>query len=439
MWEWLSPGGFPGLQNRWRVALRAAVGSTPIHSRLRGIMFTEIDPLTSIIARFLTISDITQGDGKQPYNVRYRGKLYVDSEQAYDQLVEYLKPLGYTPLFRKDGDQHVIYLVRGVQEIKNSRLTINLILFGLTFISVIIAGVFYAMGNQPEIAAPTQLKDWLPLIQSSLGGGLAFAGSLLAILLAHEFGHYLAGRAHGENVTLPYFIPFPFSPFGTLGAFINMKSPPKNKRTLLDIGLAGPLSGLAVAIPVLILGLSLSKISILPTSLQPGVGIQLEGNSLIYLFAKWIVFGKLLPQPASYGNVPIWLYWLRYLFTGKPYPLGGIDVMLHPVAWAGWAGLLVTSLNLIPAGQLDGGHVIYVLLGKKAPRLLPIVLGLLLILGIYWNGWWLWAILIFTLGRQYAEPMDQITELDPIRKWIAYLAILIFLLVFIPVPLLSIG
>ena len=402
-------------------------------------MFNELDPITPIIARFLTISDVTQGDGKQPYSIRYRGHLYIDSELAYDQLVDLLKPLGYTPLFRTDGDQHVILLIKGVQNIKKSNLTINFILFGLTFISVIIAGILYAMGNQPFVTTPTKLEDWLPLIQSNLPGGLAFAGSLLLILLSHELGHYLAGRAHDENVTLPYFIPFPFSPFGTLGAFINMKTPPKNKRNLFDIGLAGPLSGLIVTIPILIFGLSLSKISVLPVSLQSGMGLQLEGNSILYLIMKWTVFGKLLPQPASYGNLPVWLYWLRYLFTGQPYPLGGIDVMLHPVAWAGWIGLLVTSLNLIPAGQLDGGHVIYVLLGKKTSRLLPLILGGLLILGIYWSGWWLWALLIFVLGRQYAEPLDQITELDHTRKLIAWFAIFIFLLVFIPIPLLAIS
>ncbi|MGB9591451.1 MAG: hypothetical protein ACPL1K_02925, partial [Candidatus Kryptoniota bacterium] len=144
------------------------------------MFINELDPITPIIARFLTISDITQGDGKQPFSVRYRGHLFVDSENAYDQLVELLKPLGYTPLFRLEGDQHVIYLVRGVREIKNSRLTINLILFGLTLISVIIAGVFYAMGDQTIVALPTKLQDWIPVIRASLGGGLAFAGSLLA-------------------------------------------------------------------------------------------------------------------------------------------------------------------------------------------------------------------------------------------------------------------
>lgn len=400
---------------------------------------TEYDPLTSIVARYLRIQDITQGDGRQAYAVRYRGQLYGDSAEAYDQLAAAVRPLGYTPLFRLENGQHAVYLVTALPDAKPSRTILNVILFVLTVLSVIVAGVLYSLGGQELPLGARNWQDWLPAIRASLNNGIAFAASLLAILLAHEFGHYLVGRAHGEQVTLPYFLPFPFSAFGTLGAFINMKAPPKNKRALLDISLAGPLAGLAVAFPILILGLSLSKLNALPSSPHSGVGIQIEGNSILYLLAKWVVYGKLLPQPISYGDVPPWLYWLRYIFTGRPFPYGGIDVLLHPVAWAGWAGLLVTSLNLIPAGQLDGGHVTYVLLGRKAPRLLPFVLGALVLLGLFWNGWWIWALLVFTLGRQYAEPLDQITELDPVRRAIAWFAILLFILVFIPVPLLSIA
>jgi membrane-associated protease RseP (regulator of RpoE activity) len=279
----------------------------------------------------------------------------------------------------------------------------------------------------------------MPYILKSLGGGLAFAASLLAILLAHEFGHYLAGRYHNTYVTLPYFIPFPFSPFGTLGAFIQLKEPPKNRRILLDIGIAGPLAGLLVSIPVLILGLSLSRLSSLPVVPSQAQGLQLEGNSLLYLATKFLVFGKLLPQPGDYQGLTPFLYWVRYFFTGRPLPLGGQDVLLHPVAWAGWAGLLVTALNLIPAGQLDGGHLLFVLLGKRVSALLPVILIVLVVLGLVWPGWWLWAALIFLLGRLHAEPLDQITPLDPPRKLLAVVGLVIFILVFTPVPLVMVG
>jgi membrane-associated protease RseP (regulator of RpoE activity) len=134
------------------------------------------------------------------------------------------------------------------------------------------------------------------------------------------------------------------------------------------------------------------------------------------------------------------LFWLKYFFTGKPFPLGGLDVMIHPVAWAGWAGLLVTSLNLIPAGQLDGGHIFHLLFGTKwSRRILPLILIALAGLGFVWSGWWLWAGLIFLFGRIYAEPLDQITELGTSRKILGVIALIIFILTFIPIPLVVIS
>jgi membrane-associated protease RseP (regulator of RpoE activity) len=160
---------------------------------------------------------------------------------------------------------------------------------------------------------------------------------------------------------------------------------------------------------------------------------------LLYLLAKYVVFGQLLPAPGTYGGLSALQYWVTYFFTGHPLPLGGVDVMLSPVAWAAWAGLLVTALNLIPAGQLDGGHLIYVLLGKRANVLLPFILVTLVLLGFVWQGWWLWAFLIFILGRLHAEPLDQITTLNPGRRAVAWLGIIVFVLVFTPVPLLAVG
>jgi membrane-associated protease RseP (regulator of RpoE activity) len=155
-------------------------------------------------------------------------------------------------------------------------------------------------------------------------GGLAVCAQPAGHPGAHEFGHYLMGRRHGVHVTLPYFIPLPLPPFGTMGAFINMKEPPKNRRHLLDIGLAGPLAGLAVAIPVLLILGCRSRNSTRCLRFPPGMGLQLEGNSLLYLFFKFAVFGQLLPSPASYGSLPEWLYWLRF------------SLPANPIRWAGW-------------------------------------------------------------------------------------------------------
>lgn len=387
------------------------------------------DKLTAIVRRYLAIEDITTGDARQGFQVRYRGELLGDSAESYDALARALKPLDVTPLFRKDGEKTAILIMPGTINPRPANPWVNLVLFAITVISVLYAGVLYTyQGPVPE----GLLGQFLfPLKYLSLG--IPFAVSLLAILLAHEFGHYIAGRVHKTHVTLPYFIPFPLSPIGTMGAAIMLKEPPKNKRVLLDIGLAGPIAGLVVAIPVLIYGLSVSRLA--PVQVQPGQAFQIEGNSLLYLFSKYLVFGQLLPAPADYAGLSPILYWVRYFFTGEPAPLGGLDVMISPIAWAGWAGLLVTALNLIPAGQLDGGHLIFTLLGKKANALWPFILVGLILLGFVWSGWWLWAVLIFFLGRVHAEPLDQVTPLDPGRRVLAMVGLMIFLLVFSPVPL----
>jgi len=385
-----------------------------------------VDILTPIVSRVFKIDDITFGGSKDIYLVRYRGKLITDSISAYDSLKSSLRNYQITPLFRKEKDQQVILLIKGIIEPKPSNPWVNIILFLVTFLSVLFAGTLYAYEG-PE---PTSLTNFLFSIFLTLPKGIPFAISLLTILLAHEFGHYLAGRYHKTHVTLPYFLPLPFSPFGTLGAFIQLKEPPKNKRVLLDIGLAGPIAGLIVAIPVLFIGLSLSQL----TTIESTSGLILEGNSILYLASKYLVFGRLLPEPIHYEISPF-LYWIRYFFTSQPIPIGGMDVLIHPVAWAGWAGLLVTALNLIPAGQLDGGHVIFTLFGHRAKSFFPVILVVLVGLGFFWNGWWLWAVLLFFLGRFYAEPLDQITELDERRRAFAILGVIIFILTFTPVPL----
>lgn len=389
------------------------------------------DPYLPLVKQVFRIDDITWGDEKQNFIVRYHGKLLLDSQQAFEKLSKNLKSMDVTPLFRMEEDQETIVLLKGVVKPRPSNPWINLILFILTALSIIFAGTFF------EYSGPitSDLNQLLPHLIPTLYRGMAFAGSLLAILLAHEFGHYLAARFHKSAVTLPYFIPFPFSPFGTMGAFIQLKEPPKNKRILLDIGLAGPLAGLVVAVPIMFLGLYLSQIDRLPVVLQQGQGFSMEGNSLLYLTMKYIVFGEWLPSPDSFAGVNPLIYWLRYFFTGQPAPFGAVDVLLHPVAWAGWAGLLVTALNLIPAGQLDGGHIMYALFGKRSRLIMPFILVALIILGTVWSGWWIWAFLIFLLGRTHAEPLDQITPLDSRRKAFAVFGLIVFILVFTPIPL----
>jgi membrane-associated protease RseP (regulator of RpoE activity) len=409
------------------------VGSTPIHSRLAFLVVvmqtatveTDIlaERLLPAVRQVMQVADYTAGSSSMPYAARFRGRLVMDSQQAYERLLPTFRQQGMTLLFRIEEGQHVVLARPGVPRARAASNRANILMFLLTVGSVLLAGELYGYSGPPTLRG----------LIVNLPSGLPFAVSLLAILTAHEFGHYLMARRHGTEVTLPFFIPFPGSVFGTMGAFIQMKEPPRNRRTMMDIALAGPVAGLAVTIPVLLLGLWLSPVESLPhTPTEIGM---LEGNSIVYLLAKWLIKGELLPSPATYGGAAPVVYWLRYFLTGLPAPLGGRDVILDRVAWAGWAGLLVTGLNLIPAGQLDGGHLMYVLLGRRTRRLWPFLVGILMLMGFLWQGWWIWAALLFVLGRVHAEPLDEITELDPRRRVIAVLGLLLFLLVFMPVPL----
>jgi membrane-associated protease RseP (regulator of RpoE activity) len=390
----------------------------------------ENETLTSLVSRVFRIEDMTSGDSQRGFLMRYRGQLLEqDSAELYDRLADSLKTHKVTPLFRNEQGGQVIYLVPAQPEPKQDKVSTNVILFVLTVFSVMLAGV------QVPAALCADIGQAILYMLGNILTGWPFALSLLGILLAHELGHYFMSRYHKTPATLPFFLPLPppLSPLGTLGAAIIMRAIPKNKRILFDIGVAGPIAGLVVAIPVLFLGLSLSTVQPIVLS---GCGISLEGNSLLYLFSKFVVFGQLLPAPVEPQGIS---YWVQYFFTGRPIPLGGLDVFIHPVAFAGWAGILVTALNLIPVGTLDGGHVIYGLFGDKARKAFPFIIFLLIVLGFFWSGWWMWAVLLFWLGRVHAEPLDQITTLDASRRGLAVLMIIIFLLVFMPVPFMTLA
>jgi membrane-associated protease RseP (regulator of RpoE activity) len=398
---------------------------------------TQQDLTAVVIARHLAIEDVTYGDPKGRYIARFRGKLYEpDSEKAYARLSEELKPQQLMPLFRWEDDRHVILLIPSLPRPRVTNPWWNILLFIATLISVMFTGATLSPEAGLEAFSIRSFQDVLDLLVM----GLPFAVSLLTILGAHEFGHYLVGRYHKVRVTLPYFIPFPLSLLGTLGAFINIQEPPRNRRVLFDISVAGPLAGLVFAIPILIYGLTQSQLDQIPTVVAQGMTFTIEGNSILYLLSKKLVFNQWLPIPADYGGLAPFLYWVKYFFTGRPLPLGGIDVMISPIVWAGWAGLLVTCLNLIPAGQLDGGHILSTLIGhKRMSRLLPVIVLVLAALGLVWNGWWVWIFLLVMFGRVRAEVLDEITPLDARRRTVGVLMLVIFLLVFSPVPLVTFG
>jgi membrane-associated protease RseP (regulator of RpoE activity) len=402
------------------------------NSELEGSQLSDI--YAAIIRQVFRIDDTTWGTEKQGFLIRYRGKFLIDSEIAYDRLAESFRKYKITPLFRIVDGKQTIYLQKGVIVPKPSKVWINILLFTLTVLSMLYVGTMYTLGGIYEGTQTSDFQTLIPYIRDSIGGGIAFTVSILAILLSHEFGHYFMAKHHKTEVSLPYFLPFP-NLLGTLGAVILTKEVPRNKKILLDIGFAGPLSGLIVTIPVLLYGLATSDVHQLPLVLQSGTGF--EGNSIIYLVLKYLVHGMWLPQPANFGNLSPAIYWVRYFFTGLPFPAGGIDVTMNSVALAGWAGLLVTGLNLIPVGQLDGGHLIYGIFGRRTEKITPVIIAVLFLLGFVWTGWWLWAVILLVFNRRHGEPLDDITPLDMKRKLLVVFGFIVFILVFIPVPMTS--
>lgn len=325
--------------------------------------------------------------------VEIRGRFLLDSDKVYDHLVTRFKELGYVLLLRQRKGEHIVLGIPGELPKGTGRPIVAAVMFALTVVSTLFVGWGYAVGSgyAPE--------------SSNLLAGWPFSAALLGILLTHEMGHYVVARWQKLPASLPYFIPFP-TILGTMGAVIQMQAPPKNKKALLLLGASGPLAGLVVAIPVLLLGLAMSVVR--PISLEPGT--MLEGNSLLYAALKFITFGKFLP-----GN--------------------GLDVWISPVAFAGWAGLLVTGMNLLPAGQLDGGHVAYALFGRSARWLTWAVVAVLAGLCILWQGWILFTALVLLFGRYHATPLDDVTPLGYREKVLAILTLIAFILVFIPIPM----
>jgi len=266
----------------------------------------------------------------------------------------------------------------------------HLFLFILTLFSTLIAGALHTgidLLKEPE----------------KIYKGLPFALTLMTILLVHELSHYFASKKHHTKATLPYFIPAP-TIIGTFGAFIKMKSPIMTRKALVDIGASGPIAGFIISVIVSMIGLSLSKVVAIGET-KGALGL---GDSLLFSFLSDTLLN---------------------------YQPGLQDIVLHPVAFAGWIGLFVTSLNLIPIGQLDGGHIAYALLGEKHFLLSNILVATMVFLGLLlWEGWTIWAVLLIILGRRHPPVLHWEVPLDTKRRFIGWVSLTIFVVTFIPVP-----
>lgn len=290
------------------------------------------------------------------------------------------------------------------------RIWLNIVLFVLTIFSTLLVGISLSISfKYPEVLAqnPPSVLDLVEKLRDPqvISLSIIYVVVLLGILLGHEMGHFLTCRYYKINATLPYFIPAP-TLIGTFGAFIKIKSPITRKQQLFDIGVAGPLTGFILSVPALVYGLSLSK-AVPPIARD--AADYVFGEPLILKFFVSMIFKNI---PPDYG------------------------IYLHPVAFAGWVGILVTALNLFPFGQLDGGHISYALLGKKSRNLTRFFLGVFIAMGIFfWVGWFIWAVLLLFMGLKHPLVQDEGAHLSPRRKFISYVVILIFILCFIPDPI----
>ena len=334
-------------------------------------------------------------------NVIIEGKLMVDPDTAYKGLRERFENTDNTPLLQEDdAGKPIVVLAPKVSPPTEEKVRspwLNIVLFGLTLMTTTWAGAAHQgvnLWSQPE----------------KFEVGLPYALALMLILGAHELGHYFAARAHSMRVTLPYFIPVPFA-LGTFGAFIQLKTPAENRRALFDVGITGPLAGLVFAIPALLIGLQSS--TIVPGSdsvsmMQGGASI---GSSVLFALIAKLSLGTAVAA--------------------------GHQVILHPLAFAGWLGLLVTALNLLPIGQLDGGHIAHALFGRKNSKTIGMVaLFSLFLLGLFvWSGLLTWAIIVFFIaGTKSASPLNDVSKLDPNRVAIGAFAFILLFLILIPVP-----
>lgn len=302
------------------------------------------------------------------------------------------------------------------------RVFVPVLLFAATVLSTLYVGRLFVEAYAIEVGGP-------PGETGTILDGWPYAAALLGILLCHEMGHFLAARVHGIPVSLPYFIPVPFF-FGTFGAVIRTRGRIRSRAALLDVGAAGPLAGMAVAVPCMIAGLALSEVRPLPA--EP---YQLEGQSLLYALLKRLVVGP-IPE--------------------------GHDVFLHPLAWAAWIGFLVTMINLIPVGQLDGGHVAYALFGRRYAQVSRWAHRALVALGVgtgtYFGvqavlagrdaadvaaefavggNWLVWAAILWIMNRATRghPPVDDEDRLTPGRVVLGSTCVVVFVLLFMSVPL----
>jgi len=330
----------------------------------------------------------------------FRGDLRVDRSRALDELLVRLKPFGYTPFLKAEPGGVMVQAWPLGDLTQAARPGLAVALFILTVLSTFGAGYLFFTGSETFDALRA-----LPF-PASLLSGAPFAVTLLTILGVHEFGHYFTARYYGAAVSLPYFIPAPML-FGTFGAVIRMRSPARDRNSLFDIAAAGPLAGLLVALPALVVGLMWSQVATTPAN----AGFGGFGYSLLTRLFVYLRFGA-LPD--------------------------GTSIVTHPMADAAWVGCFVTALNLVPVGQLDGGRIAYALSARRHRMLGVVTWVVLLTLGALTGSvnWFVWAaLLLFLVGFDHSPPLDDLTPLTPARQGLGIVCLALVILLLPPIPI----
>ncbi|MDD4051442.1 MAG: site-2 protease family protein [candidate division Zixibacteria bacterium] len=350
---------------------------------------TEIDYLAAVAYKILAdYFDVTLWRPTEP-SVTFWGNPHLHRRGWKRELNRRLTAAGVQVRMERDGERYRLTVFRASESIGHPPL-VNTLLFVLTFLTVLLAAAFREHGS--DILSRPEL----------LVSGLPFTLALLCILLVHEMGHFVAGHSRGVRMSYPYFIPAPTF-LGTFGAIIRTRSPIRTRNDLVLIGAAGPLAGAIPSVIALIWGYMTSTVQPIPT----GEALSF-GDSLLSRAVQFFIFGSLPPDSAVY---------------------------LSSIALAGYVGLLVTMLNLLPLGQLDGGHVIYGLFPRRQKELAIAFLIFLFILGFMWNGWWLWMVLALLMRPFHPPVQEQDIPLDGRYKKIGWAAVILFLLTFVPMPI----
>ncbi|MCU0852228.1 MAG: site-2 protease family protein [Thermoplasmata archaeon] len=353
----------------------------------------EIEKVKSLVAKHFPVYDVRVSYDVVEFFVRIDKATL---EDTFEKMREDMSGQGYIPMILYDKGEHIVTVARKPPQ-KFRSFYVNLAMLAVTLVTTIIAGAFYWAGYGTD-------SEELITAETLSMGFLTFALPLLGILGIHELGHYFMARHRKVAASLPFFIPF-IPPLGTLGAFISLRDPIPNKKRLIEIGVAGPIAGFLLTIPIAILGLILTNdvAKPVPDNVDPS-GMIGVGFPLIYM---WIA--ELVPA------------------TG--------DYLLHPTAFAAWVGFLVTAINLLPAGQLDGGHIARALLGSRAKYLSWAVVGVLVALSYWYTGWILFALFVLFVGVRHPPPLNDISELDWKRKGLGAFAIVMLVIAFVPQPL----